>query len=55
MFCKCVTKMKMNKRAVIIVPGNGCTPIKECNFYGWLNNRLNDEGFEVVCNDMVNI
>lgn len=38
---------------VIILPGNGCTPIRECNWYGWLEEQLKAEpGVEVLMSDM---
>jgi uncharacterized protein len=39
---------------VVIVPGNGCTSIKESNWYGWLYESLCSHGEfdEVVCENM---
>jgi predicted alpha/beta hydrolase family esterase len=34
---------------VIIVPGNGCTPVKNCNWYMWLKTRL-EKDFQVKVN-----
>ena len=38
---------------VVIVPGNGCTPVRQCNWYGWLSDELERRGFgDVVLRDM---
>ncbi len=38
---------------VVIVPGNGCTPVRECNWYHWLDQELRRRGFtDVVLRDM---
>ncbi|KAF0698177.1 Aste57867_11162 [Aphanomyces stellatus] len=37
---------------VLILPGNGCTPIEECNWYAWLAEELRARGVEVVLRDM---
>ncbi|RHY05180.1 hypothetical protein DYB36_000993 [Aphanomyces astaci] len=37
---------------VLIVPGNGCTPIEQCNWYAWLANELRERGCEVVLTSM---
>ena len=38
---------------VVIVPGNGCTPVRSCNWYGWLSDELLQRGFhDVVLRDM---
>jgi len=29
------------KRRVLIIPGNGCSPIVKCNWYSWLSDTLN--------------
>ena len=29
---------------VIILPGSGCTPTRQCNFYSWLERALLDRG-----------
>ena len=41
-------------KKVVIVPGNGCTPIHECNWYGWLFSELSatNKFEEVVCESM---
>jgi len=40
-------------RRCVIAPGNGCHPIGDANWYGWLRERLLGEGMfdEVVCRD----
>jgi predicted alpha/beta hydrolase family esterase len=39
---------------VIILPGNGCTPVEDCNWYGWMQDTLQKSGVfsEVVLRDM---
>ncbi|KAH9197913.1 hypothetical protein AeNC1_000094 [Aphanomyces euteiches] len=37
---------------VLILPGNGCTPVESCNWYGWLAQELRARGCEVVLTDM---
>jgi len=29
-------------RKAVIVPGNGCGDVVDCNWYGWANKKLND-------------
>ena len=31
------------KPRVVIVPGNGCSPTEDCNWYGWLRDRINED------------
>jgi predicted alpha/beta hydrolase family esterase len=38
--------------SVIIVPGNGCTPVRACNWYGWLHKKLQEAGHKAVLRDM---
>jgi len=37
---------------VVIVPGNGCTPIRQCNWYSWLQTSLESRGVQVSMQDM---
>ncbi|EQC41157.1 hypothetical protein SDRG_01135 [Saprolegnia diclina VS20] len=37
---------------VLIVPGNGCTPVEACNWYAWLAEKIREAGHEVVLRDM---
>ncbi|XP_074652328.1 serine hydrolase RBBP9-like [Tubulanus polymorphus] len=37
----------MSKRKVVIVPGNGCGDVEDCNWYGWLKQKLS--AIEVEC------
>eukprot|EP00277_Geminigera_cryophila_P020681 CAMPEP_0179491608 /NCGR_PEP_ID=MMETSP0799-20121207/66192_1 /TAXON_ID=46947 /ORGANISM="Geminigera cryophila, Strain CCMP2564" /LENGTH=148 /DNA_ID=CAMNT_0021308097 /DNA_START=42 /DNA_END=489 /DNA_ORIENTATION=- len=37
---------------VVIVPGNGCTPITTANWYNWLKKSLEKEGVQVSMQDM---
>ncbi|KAH9155330.1 hypothetical protein AeRB84_002696 [Aphanomyces euteiches] len=31
---------------VLILPGNGCTPVESCNWYGWLAQELRARSFD---------
>ena len=44
----------MVKPRVIIVPGNGCTPVQQSNWYSYLENRLSQSGLfsAVILKDM---
>ncbi|CAF0840489.1 unnamed protein product [Adineta ricciae] len=38
---------------ILIIPGMGCTPVRENNWYAWLENELNSLGrFTVILEDM---
>eukprot|EP00285_Hemiselmis_virescens_P013689 CAMPEP_0173395772 /NCGR_PEP_ID=MMETSP1356-20130122/33312_1 /TAXON_ID=77927 ORGANISM="Hemiselmis virescens, Strain PCC157" /NCGR_SAMPLE_ID=MMETSP1356 /ASSEMBLY_ACC=CAM_ASM_000847 /LENGTH=182 /DNA_ID=CAMNT_0014354621 /DNA_START=46 /DNA_END=594 /DNA_ORIENTATION=+ len=37
---------------VLILPGNGCTPIKSANWYAWLQRSLKDKGVDCFCENM---
>ncbi|EKX49876.1 hypothetical protein GUITHDRAFT_161960, partial [Guillardia theta CCMP2712] len=37
---------------VLIVPGNGCTPIASCNWYKWLHDELEKSGVSCAMKDM---
>lgn len=39
---------------VIILPGNGCTPVEDCNWYAWMQQELQGTSLfsEVVLKDM---
>ena len=37
---------------VIIVPGNGCSPVRSANWYKWLHDELTTSGIPVVLKDM---
>eukprot|EP00042_Codosiga_hollandica_P033959 m.233535 g.233535 ORF g.233535 m.233535 type:complete len:184 (+) comp54298_c0_seq3:12-563(+) len=39
---------------VIIVPGNGCTPVRDCNWYKWMHESLQATGLfeEVILRNM---
>jgi hypothetical protein len=28
---------------LILLPGMGCTPVKSCNFYGWLDAKIKSD------------
>lgn len=32
----------ITKPRVIILPGNGCSPVEECNWYAWLRDRIEE-------------
>jgi hypothetical protein len=46
-------KKRMGLKKIIIVPGNGCTPVEDCNWYGWLQEEVVDfifqNKFEIDC------
>ena len=38
---------------IVIVPGNGCTPVRACNWYDWLAQELRKRGFhDVILREM---
>ena len=37
---------------VVILPGNGCTPIERCNWYSWLAAELRKDGIDCSCQSM---
>ena len=40
---------------IVIVPGMGCTPVRECNWYAWLADQLEHDAsgrFTVILHDM---
>ncbi|OQR83535.1 hypothetical protein ACHHYP_14575 [Achlya hypogyna] len=39
-------------RKVLIVPGNGCTPVEACNWYAWLADKVREANVEVVLRSM---
>ena len=43
------------RQRIIIVPGMGCTPVRECNWYAWLQDELEKDPskrFTVALEDM---
>ena len=36
---------------VVIIPGMGCSPVKHCNWYSWLNTELAQRNIECVLRD----
>ena len=50
-FCNVITET-MQPKNVIIIPGNGCTPIEECNWYDWLKDELEELGLTVNMSSM---
>ena len=45
----------VSRKRVVIIPGMGCVPIEQCNWYSWLKEKLeNDESnrFSVIMEDM---
>jgi hypothetical protein len=36
----------------VIVPGNGCTPVEECNWYAWVRDELVKRGLECELKEM---
>ncbi|CAF1300558.1 unnamed protein product [Adineta steineri] len=46
---------EIERQRIVIIPGMGCTPVRECNWYAWLQEKLwNDspEKFTVILEDM---
>ena len=49
------TNRQMNRQRVIIIPGMSCTPVRNCHWYAWLQNELEqdpDGRFSVTLEDM---
>ncbi|KAL0482457.1 hydrolase RBBP9 [Acrasis kona] len=42
-----MNKLLSKASNIIILPGNGCTPIMKCNWYAWLKAQLEKEGLKV--------
>ena len=39
---------------VIVLPGSGCTPTRECNFYSWFGDAIEKTGrYKAVMQNMV--
>jgi predicted alpha/beta hydrolase family esterase len=47
-------KAACGKPKIIIVPGNGCTPVEDANWYSWMQHELNEYSAfsEVILRDM---
>jgi predicted alpha/beta hydrolase family esterase len=46
---------QVERQRIIIVPGMGCTPARECNWYAWLQDELEKDPsgrFTVILKDM---
>jgi predicted alpha/beta hydrolase family esterase len=46
---------QVERQRVVIVPGMGCVPIRDCNWYAWLEDELQKDPsgrFEVILEDM---
>jgi pimeloyl-ACP methyl ester carboxylesterase len=37
---------------VVVLPGNGCSPIRQCNWYHWAECELKKRGFDVRMQDI---
>lgn len=49
------TNISGERQRIVIVPGMGCVPVRECNWYAWLQDALEKETsnrFEVILQDM---
>jgi predicted alpha/beta hydrolase family esterase len=42
----------MSGTRIMIIPGNGCTPVEQCNWYAWLRDELEVKGFNVFLKNM---
>ena len=49
MHAACTMKSSVAKATVIICPGNGCTNIRQANWYGQLYQELTSRGIPCVC------
>jgi predicted alpha/beta hydrolase family esterase len=36
---------------VVIIPGMGCSPVKQCNWYSWLKTELSERNIDCVLRD----
>jgi predicted alpha/beta hydrolase family esterase len=46
---------QVESQRIVIVPGMGCVPVRECNWYAWLQDTLEQEfadRFTVILRDM---
>jgi predicted alpha/beta hydrolase family esterase len=49
------TNQQVERQRIVIVPGMGCTPVRECNWYAWLQDQLEKDPtdrFTVILEDM---
>lgn len=47
-----MSETRDDRQRIVIVPGMGCTPVRECNWYAWLQEKLQNDGFAVTLEDM---
>lgn len=46
---------QIERQRIVIIPGMGCVPVRECNWYAWLQDKLEEvfpNRFTVVLEDM---
>jgi predicted alpha/beta hydrolase family esterase len=49
------TNQQVEHQRIVIVPGMGCVPVRECNWYAWLQDELEQDSsgrFNVILQDM---
>lgn len=46
---------RTQRQRIVIIPGMGCVPVRECNWYAWLKDKLEQDSsdrFTIVLEDM---
>jgi predicted alpha/beta hydrolase family esterase len=43
---------QMNHYRILIIAGMGCSPVRRCNWYEWLEKELLKKGFNVILEQM---
>ncbi|CAF3100395.1 unnamed protein product [Rotaria sp. Silwood2] len=49
------TNQQVERQRIVIVPGMGCVPVRDCNWYAWLEQELKKDPsgrFSVILEDM---
>ncbi|CAF1500144.1 unnamed protein product [Rotaria magnacalcarata] len=49
------SNLEIERQRIVIVPGMGCVPVQECNWYSWLQQELEKDStgqFSVILEDM---
>ena len=49
------SNQQVERQRIVIVPGMGCTPVRDCNWYAWLQEELEkipSGRFNVILEDM---
>jgi predicted alpha/beta hydrolase family esterase len=50
-----IINQQMEHQRIVIVPGMGCVPARDCNWYAWLQDKLEkdpSDRFNVILEDM---